>query len=486
MTNYICQTCGTQHAASDAPPERCVVCEDERQYVGWEGQRWTTLDELADGHRVRIEEEHGLLALGMTPAFAIDQRAFLVPTDAGNLLWEALPMVDDDAVAALKARGGVDRIVVSHPHFYASMVAWSEALGGVPILLHEADRGWIQRPHPSIELWSGDTLSLSPDVTLIRCGGHFPGSTALHWAAGPRPGGALFAGDALQVAVDRRHVSFMFSYPNLVPMRTVDVVAMRERLAPFVYDDVFGYTWGRDIVGDGRRQVDMSFERHLDAVRDTTRPPLHIAVLGAAGRVGSRVVAEAVRRGHVVTAVVRDEGQRADVPGGAITTVADVADAAAVARVAAGQDVVVNATRPVPDDDEQTVATTRGVLDGVRASGARLLVSGGAAVLKVPGGDHTVLDDPELLPPPYQAIGRASALQHQLVAQEEQMDWAYLCPPLALEPGTRTGRYRRGDGTLIIDADGTSAISMEDLAVALVEEAEHPRAHQQVFAVAAA
>lgn len=486
MTPWICTTCGTQHAPTPTPPDRCRVCEDDRQYVAWTGQAWTTMEALARDHTVRIEAHGEMLALGVAPAFAIDQRAWWLPTDAGNLMWEALPLVTDEAVAALQARGGVDRLLVSHPHFYASMVAWSEALGDVPILLHEADRGWIQRPDPRIALWSGDTLALSDAVTLVRCGGHFPGSTALHWRGGPHPEGALFVGDALQVAKDRRHVSFGYSYPNQVPMRTVDVVAMRDRLAPFRYDTVYGYTWGLDLLGDGRARVAASFDRHLAAVRDTDRPVLRVAVLGAAGRMGSRLVREALGRGHVVTAVVRAPSQRADLPGGAIPVVADVSDPAQVEALAVGQDVVVDATRPVPDDPDQTVATTRGILDGLRATTARLLVSGGAAVLDAPGTGRRVLDDPDLLPPPYQAIGRASALQHQVVASETQLDWAYACPPLQLEPGRRTGRYRSGGHTLPMDPDGRSALSMEDLAAALLDEAERPTVHRDHFAVAAA
>lgn len=267
MKRFICTTCGTQHAASDRPPTRCAICEDERQYVGWEGQRWTTHDDLAAQHEVRFEEEGGLVALGVKPAFAIDQRSFLLPTDAGNLLWECQSLVTDHAVARLRELGGVDRIVISHPHFYGAMAEWSDALGGVPISLHEADRQWVQCPHPAIEFWSGDALELSDTVTLIRCGGHFAGSTALHWSAGPRAGGALFSGDALQVALDRRHVSFMYSYPNLTPMRTTDVLAMRERLSAYAFEDVFGYTWGRDILGGGREAVDDSYDRYLAAVR---------------------------------------------------------------------------------------------------------------------------------------------------------------------------------------------------------------------------
>lgn len=266
MRRFICKTCGTQYGESDGPPASCLICDDERQYVGWQGQQWTTLEELAEGHALRIEEDDGVLGLDVSPGFAIDQRACFLPTAAGNIMWESLSHVNDEAVAALKARGGVDLIAISHPHFYSSMGEWSDALGGVPILLHEADRDFVTRPHPALEFWSGDRLRLSSSVTLIRCGGHFAGSTALHWSEGPRPGGSLFSGDALQVGLDRRHVSFMYSYPNLVPMRTSELVAMRERLADHDFEDVFGYSRGRNIIGGGRMAVDASFDRHLRAI----------------------------------------------------------------------------------------------------------------------------------------------------------------------------------------------------------------------------
>jgi glyoxylase-like metal-dependent hydrolase (beta-lactamase superfamily II) len=262
---YICETCGTQYAASAQAPERCAICEDDRQYVGWDGQTWTTHDALKAKYRLRIEEDAGLLGIGLPGDFAIPQRALLLPTDAGNILWECVSLVTDEALAAIAKRGGVTRIVISHPHFYSSMVEWSDALGGVPILLHEADRAWVMRPSPRVEHWRGDSLKLSNDVTLIRCGGHFDGSTALHWRTGPRAGGALFPGDALQVVFDRRHVAFMYSYPNYVPMRASDVRAMRERVAPLEFDDVYGYTWGRNIIGSARAGVDASFERFLAA-----------------------------------------------------------------------------------------------------------------------------------------------------------------------------------------------------------------------------
>ena len=265
MPCFICETCGTQFAPSEHPPERCPICEDERQYVGWQGQRWTTHSELGERHALHIADDHGLLGIDL-PGFGIPQRALLLPTDAGNLMWECVSLVTRQAVDALKARGGVDRIVISHPHFYSAMVEWSDALGGVPILLHRADAQWVQRPSSRIEFWDGDALRLSDAVTLIRVGGDFDGSTALHWKDGPRSGGALFPGDALQVAQDRRHVAFMYSYPNFIPMASADVLAMRRRLQGLKFDDVYGYSRGRNILGGGRAAVDASFDRHLQAV----------------------------------------------------------------------------------------------------------------------------------------------------------------------------------------------------------------------------
>jgi glyoxylase-like metal-dependent hydrolase (beta-lactamase superfamily II) len=265
MHCYICETCGTQHASMPEPPSHCSICDDDRQYVGWNGQTWTTHAALGKRYQLRIEDDDGLLGIGIRGEFAIPQRAVVLPTSDGIVLWECVSLVTDQAIAAIKAGGGLNRIVISHPHFYSSMVEWSDAFGGVPILLHEADRDWVRRSSRNVHFWSGDVHRLSKDVTLIRCGGHFPGSTALLWhAAGRRP--VLFPGDALQVATDRRHVAFMYSYPNYVPMKTSDVRAMRERLAGYEYEDVYGYTWGRNIIGNGRAAVEASFDRHLQMV----------------------------------------------------------------------------------------------------------------------------------------------------------------------------------------------------------------------------
>ncbi len=266
MTRFVCSTCGTQYGDRTDPPDRCAICSDDRQYVGWSGQHWTTLEALQAAHSVRFEVDDGLLGVGITPAFGIPQRSLVLPTPAGNILWEATSLVTAAAVAELEAVGGISTIVISHPHFYASMVEWSEAFGGVPIVLHANDREWIARPSEHIELWDGDVLPLTDGVTLYRCPGHFPGSTVLHSTAGPNGRPILLAGDALHVAQDRRHVSFMYSVPNHVPSHPDDVEEIRRRLDTVDFDDLYGFTWGLNIIGGARACVDESFERYFRAV----------------------------------------------------------------------------------------------------------------------------------------------------------------------------------------------------------------------------
>src|SRR4051812_14213411 len=214
MPHFLCTTCGTQFAEAAAPPERCAVCEDERQYIGWGGQQWTTLDELRAGHTNQIrDEEPRLTGIGTTPKFGIGQRALLVQTPGGNVLWDCISLIDDATVEAVRNLGGLAAVAISHPHYYSAMVEWSRAFGSVPIYLHAADRRWVMRPDPSMLFWEGETLALHDGLTLIRCGGHFEGGTVMHWPTGAEGKGVLLTGDILQVCMDRRHVSFMSSYP---------------------------------------------------------------------------------------------------------------------------------------------------------------------------------------------------------------------------------------------------------------------------------
>ena len=255
-------TCATQFAPSEAPPERCGICEDERQYVGLKGQRWTTLDELAREHRCVVREDSGYLGVGIEPDVAIGQRLLLAESPEGNVIWDMIPLVDDAAVEAVRARGDVRAIAISHPHYYSGMVEWSEALGGVPILLHEADREWIMRPDPKVELWSGDVRELWGGLTLLRLGGHYAGGTVLHDAQTR----TLLSGDIVMVIPDRRFVSFMWSYPNLIPLPAAEVERIAAALEPWPFDRILGAWWERLVPSDGSEVVRRSAARYAERV----------------------------------------------------------------------------------------------------------------------------------------------------------------------------------------------------------------------------
>lgn len=256
-------TCGAQYAPSSGPPARCPICLDERQFVGHDGQQWTTLATLRQTHRARVEQlEPGLLGIGIEPAFAIGQRALLL----GGVLWDCVALVDDEIERAVLAAGGIDTIAISHPHFYTGMVEWADRFDA-RILLHEADRSFVMRPSPRIELWQGERHRLSAECELIRIGGHFPGATILHWAAGADGRGTVLAGDAIQVVADRDWVSFMWSYPNLIPLAPDEVVRIGAVVATLDFDRLYGSFWERFITSDARAKVLRSADRYIDAVR---------------------------------------------------------------------------------------------------------------------------------------------------------------------------------------------------------------------------
>jgi glyoxylase-like metal-dependent hydrolase (beta-lactamase superfamily II) len=266
---FICRTCGVQYAHSATPPPACPICEVERQYVGWNGQQWTTLDELrAEGRRNTVQDiEPGVTQVATEPALALGQRALLVQTPGGNVMWDCISFVDDESVAAVRERGGLSAIAISHPHFYACMVPWSEAFGGCPIYIHAADGQWVQFRTEALVLWSGAQRAILPGVTLINTGGHFDGSVAMHWAAGAEGRGLLFSGDSLTVVQDRRYVSFMYSYPNLIPLSEARVRRIADSVRPFAFERIYGAWDGRAVQSAGNDAVEKSAERYIQYLK---------------------------------------------------------------------------------------------------------------------------------------------------------------------------------------------------------------------------
>jgi glyoxylase-like metal-dependent hydrolase (beta-lactamase superfamily II) len=268
MPSYICTTCGVGYAETDAPREVCLICADDRQYVNAHGQSWTTLDELQEDHVNDLREvEPGLLGIGSSPQIAIGERALVIQRPDGGVMWDCTPLITDAALGAIKAKGGVRAIAISHPHFYATMVDWSRALGGVPIYLHEDNRDWVMRPDSAIEFWSGESKRLAEGITLVRTGGHFPGSTVLHWADGANGKGVLMTGDSIMVVPDRRWVSFMYSFPNLVPLNARTVEAIVKSVRAYQFDRLYSGWWDRVLDRDAKAAVQRSAERYIAAIR---------------------------------------------------------------------------------------------------------------------------------------------------------------------------------------------------------------------------
>ena len=272
MPHFICCTCGTQYADNAAPPRDCLICSDERQYIGWNGQTWTTLDRLRAEHHNRIVPEgSGLTGIGTEPKFAIGQRALHVRTPGGGILWDCISLIDDTTTERIRSMGGVTAIAISHPHYYSSMIEWSRALGDVPVYLHEADSPWVVRHDRAIVFWAGETREILPGVTLIRCGGHFPGATVLHWDAGADGLGALLSGDVIMVGQDRRTAGFMHSYPNYIPLGAAAVRAIGEAVEAFEFEQVYGAWFGQNILEAGKQAVRYSVRRYLLAISDRER-----------------------------------------------------------------------------------------------------------------------------------------------------------------------------------------------------------------------
>jgi DNA-directed RNA polymerase subunit RPC12/RpoP len=266
MENFICVQCGTQFAKTAEPPARCPICEDERQFVRHTGQEWTTLKRLAANHHNRFEEEAPrLLGIGTEPEFAIGQRALLLQSPGGNLLWDCISLLNDETIAEVNARSGIRAIAISHPHFYSSMIEWAECFGA-QIFLHSTDREWVMRKSLRIQFWEGPTLSLWDGLTLINCGGHFEGGTVLHWSTGAGGKGALLTGDIITVVQDRRYVSFLRSYPNLIPLGASAIRRIVERIEPFSFDHIYGGWWQANVLADAKAAVARSAERYLRAI----------------------------------------------------------------------------------------------------------------------------------------------------------------------------------------------------------------------------
>jgi hypothetical protein len=232
------------------------------------GQAWTSLETLRQGARNVIEEaEPNLYRIHSDPKVALGQHTFLIQTPDGNVLWDCITLIDDDTIKAIRELGGIQAIAVSHPHYHSTIVEWSRAFDGVPIYIHEGNRPWVMRPDPSVAFWDGDSRALPGGLTLICCGGHFDGSAVLHWPDGAEGRGVLLTGDTIDIVTDTRYMSFMTSYPNLIPLSASKVRRLVRSVEPFAFDRMYE-AFGAVTAHGAKAGLQYSAERYIRAITD--------------------------------------------------------------------------------------------------------------------------------------------------------------------------------------------------------------------------
>ncbi|HFR4153624.1 hypothetical protein [Bacillus cereus] len=267
MDNYICTTCGVQYPENEEAPSRCKICNEERQYVNPIGQSWTTLETMQNSNLYKneiIKEESGLYSITTKPKFAIGQTAFLIQSKTLNVMWDCISYLDDKTIQRIYDLGGIQAIALSHPHYYSTQVKWAETFN-VSIYIHEDDKEWVVRPSKQIKFWSGEHLILSEELTLHRLGGHFKGGTVIHWKDGNEGKGILLSGDIIQVVSDRKWVSFMYSYPNLIPLPANKVRDMAEKVKDIQFSRLYNAFHG--VVEDANKAVQRSADRYIKALQ---------------------------------------------------------------------------------------------------------------------------------------------------------------------------------------------------------------------------
>ncbi|GAA4758226.1 hydrolase [Gordonia alkaliphila] len=270
-SSWLCVACGNEYPPAPAPPEECLICVDDRQYVPVGGQQWRRL-RLDESRSVSVVElEPGLHRLTVDPRVGIGQGTYLVETVAGTVVWEPPGFVGPELVEQLRAAGPIAAIASSHPHLVGASVSLSHLLGRVPVYVHELDRRWVTRPDDVVVHWHADR-EIAPGVRLMRCGGHFPGSCVLQIGTAAEGRGALLSGDTAMVNPDRATVSFMRSYPNLIPLSPRLVRQIVAALDTVAYDRIYG-AFGNIIDAAARAAVHASAARYLGWLTDDIRDP---------------------------------------------------------------------------------------------------------------------------------------------------------------------------------------------------------------------
>lgn len=277
----ICTACGTYFPKDSTLPALCPICLDDRQYIPQEGQSWTSPNDLQQDHTVQFDplfpsidavERTGhqqtngktsLYSLTVAPKFAISNRAILVRSRSGNILWDCIPLLNESTITSIKSMGGLKAIAISHPHFYSHMNKWAEVFD-CPVYIHHLDAQWVVNKGPQINYWQGEELSLFDGMRVIHTGGHFPGSTVLS-VPGLSSSPTVLCGDSLYVAKCKTHTAVMHSYPNQILLPRNTFAAFEKRMSSISFDSLIGAFAHQELLGNARSIYTASMQKYKEA-----------------------------------------------------------------------------------------------------------------------------------------------------------------------------------------------------------------------------
>ncbi|MDF1613282.1 hypothetical protein [Stygiobacter electus] len=257
----ICTTCGTYYN-SDKFPENCRICSDDRQYIPAIGQTWTKPADLYRKHSIKLNKlQDRLYEFEINPSFAIGQRALLILSESGNVLWDCIPMLDEMTIEFIKSKGGLKAIGFSHPHFYSNMNEWAETFD-CPIYIHNNDKDNIMLKGNNIILWKDKQLELWDEMKIICIGGHFPGSSILH-VPFLSSKGTIICGDTLFLAPSKKHFSIVYSSPNRIPLPLSEIKRIKERFDEISFDSFYGYQKIQNLNSNVKKIFEDSMKRYF-------------------------------------------------------------------------------------------------------------------------------------------------------------------------------------------------------------------------------
>ncbi|KAK3636440.1 hypothetical protein LTR56_014227 [Elasticomyces elasticus] len=261
----ICVACGTQFdEPANKPLKACRICDDPRQFVPPTGQAWTSLGQMRGQYSNKFKQvdsdwEGRMWSIVTEPKFAIGQRCVLIESDDGNVLWDCITYLDEETVDFIKQKGGLEAIVISHPHYYTTHLDWAKTFD-CPVYIAHDDQEWLNRDDKEGRrvFINGSSEHIVGDAIAIKVGGHFPGSLVLLWNKKLLIADSFVTTPSALYHTDRlpgtTSYAFMWAVPNMIPLPPTELHKMWKAIKPYEFDSTHGAFVGQEVqeVQDGK------------------------------------------------------------------------------------------------------------------------------------------------------------------------------------------------------------------------------------------